>query len=1178
MGDIAAAVCHSCGAEVGASDRFCRVCGTALSTPCRHCGAAVAAGAAVCLECGTPVPGAAVRPVEHRLVTALYVDLVGSTSLAERLDPENFARVVGLLHEAVRVEVERREGIVGAFIGDGVLGVFGLPAAHEDDPERALRAAQAIQRRFEAVNRDVGARFDVTLAARIGVSTGDLLAPTAGTLDLGTLAGDVLNVAARLQEVARPGQVVVSERTARSALSFRFEDLGVVDVRGRARPLHVFRLAGAGERRSVATQGPFLGREDAIAELRTSFNKVVAEGRPAHVLVLGDPGVGKSRLVREFVDWAPGVDPSLTILTGRCLPYGQDVVYRPLAEILTDLTGITATTESSEARRMVEQVLPTEGIEDRDAAVDALLGMLGLGPEGAISPRRIRELLREAWRNLLSGLADDGPVLLVIEDVHWAGDALLDVLDYIVRRVEGPLLLLTPSRPEVFDRRPAWHTEESRTRVVTVTPLDPDQARRLAGRLLAEARLPVTESDAVAARADGNPFFMEELVRQLALRRSDAVHDHTVELPATIQGVIAARIDLLRPRERRVLQAASVMGRIFWPKAVAHLTGLEPGEVDVALRRLESLQMVRRNLRSSLGDELEYLFQHSLISETAYGRLARADLARMHGALAEWLERRDPSERREGAERLAYHTARAHAAAEAIGGFTEDEVTRLRRLAVDRLLAAARLARERGAFGRSVEMATQALAIAAGPGETWRVHEQLGLTHMAEYDGDAAWAALVTAVDLHMKSGAVDGPTVARLAAAAVASPLRWTGTMHQMPELGEVMRVLHLGLEHAGKEDSEPLASLLTAVAFLPVSPYARDGAGMDRDDAHAAGQRAREMAHRLGLPHAELAALDALMSHALNTGRIQQAAAIVEERLELAEAVSDPWEVGDTYAMAAWLSFDLGDYEVARDRAARGYARTCDDAPGVALHTLSWGAVARVQTGEWDDVVAALRTARQLLDADRRDRPPIYAAPLYAAAAMVAEFRGKPAEADRLLAILTDTWASSDLAQVTPHPHASWSRHTGPIYLRRGKLDVVAELIVPTNSRRIGQEADRLALRCEWVAARRAWEEADGAIADTLATANAYGMKALHAHADRLEGRASLAAGDRTGARALLGAARDRFAALGDHWEAARTTLDLAAAAGDVDLPGALATFTVAGAVDEIAAVQRLLAATRR
>ena len=1124
------------------------------------------------------MPGGAVRPIEHRLVTALYVDLVGSTAIAEQLDPENLAAVVGTLQQAVRLEVGRREGSVGAFIGDGVLGVFGLPAAHEDDPERALRAAQAILRRFDAVNRDLGRRLDVALAARIGVNTGDLLAPTAGDLDLGTLAGDVLNVTARLQEVASPGQIVVSERTARSAPSFRFDDLGVVDVRGRARPVHAFRLAGVGERRPFAVRGPFLGRENALGSLRSAFNKVVAEGNPAHVAVVGDPGVGKSRLVREFVDWASGVDSTLTTLSGRCLPYGEDVTYRPLAEILTELTGITATMDHATARSHLEQVLPPGTIEDDDASADALLRMIGLSTGPSPSPRRTRELLRSAWRTLLSRLADDGPVLVVVEDVHWAGDALFDLLDHVVRRVAGPLLLVTPARPEVFDRRPAWRAEGSPTKVVVVTPLDPDQARRLAGRLLADARLPVAESDAVAGRADGNPFFMEELVRQLALQRSDTGHDDGSELPATIQGVISARIDLLGPPERRVLQAASIMGRIFWPSAVAHLTGFGEEEVEEALRRLESLHMVRRNLRSSLEGETEYLFQHSLISETAYGRLARTDLARMHGALAEWLERRESTERPESAERLAYHTAKAHAAAEATDGFPDDEVDRLRRLAVDRLLVASMRARERAAFSRAVEIAAEALAIAAGPVEAWRAHEQLGLTHIAEYDGDAAWAELTSAIDLHLKSGGVQSPVVARLAAAALASPLRWTGTMRQLPELADVMRIVRLGLEHAGTADSEALASLLTAIAFLPFSALARDAdPGVSGDEARSAGLRAREMAKRLGLPHAESAALDALMSHALNTGRIQQAAAIVNERLELAEAVSDPWEVGDTYAMAASLSFDLGEYELARDRAAKGFARTIDDAPGVALHTLSWGAVARVHTGQWDDVAAALKTAHELLDAERRTHPPVYAAPLYAAAAMVAEYREKHGEADRLLEILADTWSSSDLANVTEHPHAAWCKHTGPIYLRRGQFDVVERLVAPGELRRIGHEGDRLGLLCDLVAATGSWDRADSVVAETRATGQAYGLQALQAHADRLEGKASLASGDDRGGRALLATARDRFSGLGDKWEAARTVLDLAAAGADADVAAAGALFTAIGAVAEAAAARRL-GATRQ
>lgn len=1172
-----ATTCPACSAQIEPTDRFCWSCGTAVASRCTSCESPLRGGADFCASCGTPVR-TTTRPVEHRLVTALYVDLVGSTALGEQLDPEHLAAVIGALHEAVRTEVTERQGSVGAFIGDGVLGVFGLPAAHEDDPERAIRAAQAILRRFAEVDAILGRRFDVTLEARIGINTGDLLAPTSDDPDLGTIAGDVLNVAARLQEIAGPGNIVVSERTARSAHSFRFDDLGVIDVRGRARPVHAFRVSGKAEDRRFALVGPFLGREEAIGALRATFTKLVAEGKPAHVAVIGDPGVGKSRLVREFVDWAGGVDASLTTVTGRCLPYGEDVVYRPLTEILTEITGITADSDPAAARARLEAILtapPAEG--DEEDAIAVLLRMAGVGREGdaaATTPRRTRELLRTAWSALASAVANDGPVVIVIEDVHWAGEALLDLLDHLVRRVEGPMLLITPARPEVFDRHPEWAGDGSRTRVVPVPPLQQDDARRLAGRLLADARLPVREAEAVAGRADGNPFFMEELVRQLALQGTDTGHDHTAELPATIHGVISARIDLLRPRDRRVLQAASIMGRIFWPSAVAHLTGLSDEEVSEALAHLETMQMVRANLRASKSGEADFLFQHSLIGETAYGRLSRTDLARLHGALAEWLERGGAADRPEIAERLAFHTARAHAAAEATEGFDSAEVGRLRALAVDRLLSAAARSRERAAFGRSLELARHALEIAGGPAEAWRAHEQIGLTHLADSEGDAAWEAFTTALDTHRRLDQPDPAVVARLAATAVESPLRWTGTVRQKPALADVQRVVGIGLEHAGTEDSETLALLLVGIAFMPLASLGdAEDTEISFDEARSAAVRARDIARRLGLPHAESAALDALMNLALATGRIQQAAAFVNERLEIVDRIADPREVGDTYAMAASLSFDLGDYEEARERADKGLARTTDDSPTVALRTLSWAAQARVQTGEWDGVAAAAKKAHELLDLERRTLPPLLVSRLFAAAAMTAEFQGKRKEADRLLRMLREGWVSSDLAQFDPHPHARWCKYVGPILIRRGEYDEVERMLQVAGPSGLRREGERLAVLCDLVAATGAWDRVDAVVAEARASGNAYGLLPLAAFAERLEGLASLATGDERGGKALLVSARDRFLAMGDRWEAARTALDLAEAQGGSDELWVGELMRRIGAVDEIARAERWL-----
>jgi class 3 adenylate cyclase/tetratricopeptide (TPR) repeat protein len=1161
--------CPNCSAEIEPTDRFCWSCGREVTPDCASCGSNLRPGSTFCAECGTPVH-TPLETVEHRLVTALYVDLVGSTALAEQLDPENLAAIVGGLHENVRIEVGERQGSVGAFVGDGVLGVFGLPAAHDDDPSRAIHAARAILDRTEELSETAQRRWGVRIEARVGINTGDLLAPATDEPDLGTLAGDVLNVAARLHEIAEPGQIVVSERTARPARGFRFDDLGVIDVRGRARPIHAYRVAGETEIRPVVMSGPFLGRTEALAAMRNAFKQVSASGKPHHVAVIGDAGVGKSRLVRETIDWAAGVDATLTVLSGRCLPYGEDITYRSLTEILTDLTGVGSGEDLEKARTRIAALLAESAGDQLEAMTDTLLRMIGFDLEGDIPPRRFREELRAAWRTVLTAVATDGPVIVLIEDVHWASDAVLDVVDHAVRRGEGPFLMVTPARPEVFQRRPEWRTGGDRPQIVQVSPLEQDEARRLAGRLLAHTGLPAREAVRIAERAAGNPFFMEELVRQMAHHKGESGRTDDAELPATIQGVVSARIDLLGPPDRRVLQAASVMGRIFWPSAVGALVELSEADVRSALDSLEAMQLVRPHLKSSLEGEREYLFQHSLIGETAYGRLSRPDLARLHGRMAEWLQSRQTEERTDIAERLAYHTAKAYASARDTPEFAEPEVERLRILAIERLLAGSRSARERGVFSRAIDLARSALEHTGGADDAWRAHEELGLTHLAEYDGDAAWRELTRAVDLHLQLDTIDAAEVARLTAAAVESPLRWTGTMQDITDLEATMRYVQLGLEHAGTADSEALALLLIAIGFVIDAAARREvDPGISPDEAQRSAIRGLEMARRLDLPDVQSAALDALMSQALVTGRIQQAAEIADRRLELVDQVRDPWEIGDTYAMAAWLSYDLGDYERARDRADRGFEATVDDAPSVAVHTLTWGGLARVQTGDWDQVLGHLKRARDLLDDSRRDRPPRYAAPLFAAAAMVYEYRGRAGDADRMLRILSRVGTTTD-----GHPLAPWARHIAPILIRRDEFERAGAVLAPERTtERIGIVGDRLASLCDLVAARGSWEEADSVVEETRATGAAYGLGALAAHAERLEGRASLAARDRVGGRNLLASARDRFEALGDRWEAARTTLELAEAGGNGDVAGAAGRLEQMGAVDELERARRLL-----
>jgi hypothetical protein len=983
----------------------------------------------------------------------------------------------------------------------------------------------------------------------------------------------VLNVAARLQESAERGTTLVAERTARSARRFRFEDLGLLDIRGRARPIHAYAVAGESEITSLAIGAPLFGRTDQRTALRDLYRRVVAQGKPHLAVVTGPAGVGKSRLVREFVDWAGLTDAALTTLSGRCLPYGEDITYRPLAEFVADLTGVTTATEPTEAVEKLTDLLARHLPEgDVSVATDALVRMIGLEPPGDVprpAPGRVRELLRSTWRTLLSGIASDGPLLLLVEDIHWAGDALLDLIDHVVRRGEGPLLVVSPARPELVDRE--WSMPPATT-TIRIEPLEAGDATALASRLLGDAGLSLTTVDRITERADGNPFFIEELVREAAHRSVDRDHTEDNDLPATIHGVVSARIDLLRGRERRVLQAASVIGRIFWPSAIGFVTGLDGESLTSSLAHLESLQLIRVNLGA--GEETEYIFQHVLIREAAYGRLSRPDLARIHGAVAEWLEGR-AGERPEAAERLAYHTYRAYQAAVGTSDFPPTEEEGLRALAVERLVASARRARGRAAFGRAKEIAEAARAIAQGPLETARAHEQLGLTLLAEYDGDEAWNALRRAVDLHLQSLEPDSAEIARLCGTNIEVPLRWQGTMRQIPPMSDILHYLQVGLEHAGSDDSESLTTLLTALSFAPIAagPQGEDArAVISVDEARDAGHRAREMARRLGLPHAESAALDALQSHALWGGRIQEAATINAERLEIVDAVSDPWEVGDTHAMAAWLSFDLGHYETARDLALGGYHRTIDEAPSVALHGLTWASLARVQTGEWNAVTAALSTALDLLDPDRHSHPPLYAAPLYAAAAFVAEFRGKSAEADRLMAILTDVWSASDWGTRGGHPHARWTRHLGPIHIRRGDFETAWLLVESDDAERIGRESDRHAVMCDLIVATGAWDRADEVIEETRRTASGYGLDSLHAHADRLEGLLSIAMRDVRGGIALLDTATTRFISLGDHWEANRTLLAIGEAGRPIDVAAVTDFFEGLRSVDELARARAL------
>ena len=423
---------------------------------CTACGASLPVDAAFCPACGQAVTTASRAGEERRLVTIVFADVTGSTELGERLDPERFREVMQAYAQAMREEIEAEGGSVEKFIGDAVMAAFGVPTAHEDDPARALRAAQRMLERLERVNAELAATDEVALQIRIGVNTGDVLAAVDPAPGEAMVTGDAVNAAARLEAAAAPGQIVVAERTASSVRGFLFEDLGALELRGKARPVRAFALgaavANAPQRGIPGLSAPMIGRDDELAIMRAVFERVIGEARPATVTIYGDAGLGKSRLTLEFLAWAERTEPAPLVLRGRCLPYGDGITYWPLAEILKGHAGILDSDPTELAiekvRKVGRELLSADVSPDPARSAAALAYTVGLeDPDVSfvgVDPKEVRAEVHEAWRMFFSALALDGSVVVVVEDIHWADPVLLDLVEELSARAQGPILFVCP--------------------------------------------------------------------------------------------------------------------------------------------------------------------------------------------------------------------------------------------------------------------------------------------------------------------------------------------------------------------------------------------------------------------------------------------------------------------------------------------------------------------------------------------------------------------------------------------------------------------------------------------------------------------------------------------------------------------------------------------------------------
>ena len=875
-------------------------------------------------------------------------------------------------------------------------------------------------------------------------------------------------------------------------------------------------------------------------------------------------------------------------LRGRCLPYGEGLTYWPLAEILKSHAGVRDSDTPELALEKVQAagdaLIGPEHAPDPARAVAALAFTVGLqDPEHPLrdaEPRQVRLEVHAAWRAFFSALASEEPVVVVVEDIHWADRAMLDLLKELADRTRGGVLFLCPSRPELTARQPDWGGGRRNFSSVALEPLSEADADRLVDLLLAVDDLPLPVQRRIVERAEGNPFFLEEILRKLIdehrivrdgerWRADGNIED--VEIPDTVQAVLAARIDLLEPEEKRALQAAAVVGRVFWTSPVARLLGGAGDGLEEVLERLEDRELVLGRLGSSLEGEREFIFKHVLTCDVAYESLPRRERARSHAQVAGWLETTAGGRTHEFAELLAYHFLAAQREA-AAGGLPPDE--ELRGRAYGYALLAAADARGKLALDSAERLAGQALEIASGPVERSRAYEELGRISTYNYEGDRAWVRLRKAVDIRLAEATGDRRAIARLCALALDIPTRWPGSMRSEVLESDALVYREAGFAHLEPGDSVERVQLLTAAAMWPYAFPGEQGVEPGRvEEAARIGEEAVTTATRMGRPILVSAALDALSSVWVQEGNWSRVEEVTARRLAMADQVDDPWELGDIYAVAAWGAFHRGRYAAAHELGYEGGRRVAGEFPAVHLHTQAWALVASFRMGEWERALLEFEVLRELLG-ERRDEPPYFASRPFGWLSVLHELRGEQATADRLIAVLDNlgTKPSFELA-------FTGSRiPTARVLARRGEGAAARELLhfEPTH----GHPCRGLALEvlCDVLVDAWDFEEAEQLLGYAYSHARENGLLALPVHADRLKGAFALVTGDVEAAVASLSQARDGFAGLDARWEQAATELLLGRALADAgDAAGAHAAAQRALPVHEELRALREAAAAR-
>jgi class 3 adenylate cyclase/tetratricopeptide (TPR) repeat protein len=919
---------------------------------CSRCARENPDDARFCNLCGAPLAAEPRTREERKIVTAVFVDLVGSTARAERLDPEDVRAVLRRYHETLRRELERYGGTVEKFIGDAVVAVYGAPTAHEDDPERAVRGALAARESIAALNDRDDA---LDLHVRVGVATGEALvaldaSPAAGE---SMVAGDVMNTAARIQSAAPVDGILVDASTHRATERvIVYREHAPVDAKGKSEPVVVReavealgRVAGPAE---DDASSPLVGRENERALLLGAFARARVERSPQLVTLVGVPGIGKSRLVVELREAAAEDEEIITWRYGRCLPYGDGVTFWALGEIVKAQAGIRendpAALASEKLARAVADVVPEE---DRRWVEPSLRPLVGLVSEDvALADRRVE--LQAGWRVFLESLAEQRPLVVVIDDLQWADDGLLDFVDELIDLVEGvPLLVVCCARPELLERRPGWGGGKRNALTVSLGPLGEGDVARLVESLLGRDPADADLRANVVELAAGNPLYAEELVR---MRTSGG---ELSGLPDTVLGIVTARVDLLPNAEKELLRDAAVMGGVVWSDGLEAVSTRAPEEVDDLLRALGRKEFLRRERQSAVAGATQHAFVHSLVRDAVYAQLPRPDRIDRHVRVAHWIESLPEDRREDRAELLAHHYV------EAI------ELSRNAGLDSGELVpAAASALRESGLRALSVgayPAAARALRAAASLRGELDPHALRALGIVLSDTESGGLEELERAFGLLLETGE-------RAEAAAAAADLAFA--LWQHGDGAGSAAWMERGLELIGVAGRTPHDAHVLAQGARRAMLAGDTGVAVELAD------RALELATAIGAEQVRIAALITRATASANQSEYDRACEDLEAAAELA-LVSNPSEATRAYVNLGSVLTDLGDLAGAKAAARRSIAVSERIGMMGGAGAFAYGNLVEAQflAGDWHE--AAERSVTELERAERLGG--LYQAPMY-------------------------------------------------------------------------------------------------------------------------------------------------------------------------------------------------------